>query len=79
MLPPKLPSDVSQNRILKALKKSGFLVHYLGGRGSHVKAIDPKTRKFITVQYHLRKGELKEILKEAERFGYDSSQIMGNY
>ena len=79
MLPLKLPSDVSQNRILKALRKSGFLISYVGGRGSHAKAVDPKTGKFITIQYHLKKGELKEILKDAEGFGYDASLIMENY
>lgn len=79
MLPPNLPSDVSQNRILKALKKSGFLINREGGRGSHAKAVDPKTGKFVTVQHRLKKGELKEILKDAESFGYDASKIMENY
>lgn len=72
MLPPKLPSDVSQSRILRALKKSGFLINYQGGKGSHCKVVDLKTGKYITVQYHLKKGELKEILKQAEEYGYDA-------
>lgn len=79
MLPPKLPSDVSQPRILKALRKSGFVLNYLGGKGSHCKVIDPKTGKFITVQRHLKKGELKEILKQAEEYGHDATHIMDNY
>ena len=79
MLPPKLPSDVSQKRILKVLKKFGLSIHKQGGRGSHIKVIDPRTGKFITIQYHLKKGELKEILKEAENLGYDATEIMNNY
>lgn len=79
MLPPKLPSDVTQSRILKALRKSGFSIDHLGGRGSHAKAVDPKTGKFITIQHHLKKGELKEILKDAEELGYDANQIMSHY
>ncbi|MBI2355703.1 MAG: hypothetical protein HYV13_00670 [Candidatus Doudnabacteria bacterium] len=53
MLPPKLPSDVSQSRILKALRKSGFIL--------------------------IKKGELKEILKQAEEYGYDATAIMDKY
>jgi predicted RNA binding protein YcfA (HicA-like mRNA interferase family) len=79
MLPPKLPSDVSQSRILKALRKSGFILNWIGGKGSHCKVTDPKSGKFITVQYHLRKGELKEILKQAEEYGYDATSIMEKY
>lgn len=79
MLPPKLPSDIKQTRLLKALKKSGFKIDYHGGRGSHAKIIDQKTGKFITVQYNLYKIVLQEILKEAEVLGYDASEIMHNY
>lgn len=79
MLPPNLPSDISQARLLKALKKSGFIINYLGGKGSHAKAIDPKSNKFITVQNNLYKVALKEILKYAETLGYNAEQILENY
>ena len=79
MLPPKLPSDISQQRLLKALKKSGFIINYTGGKGSHAKAVDPKTKKFITVQSNLYKVALKEILKYAEELGYDAEKILDEY
>ena len=79
MLPDKLPSDVRQNRVIKALKRAGFVISYQGGKGSHCKATDPKTRKFLIVQYDLKKGELKEILKAAEEFGHNAAEIMNYY
>lgn len=79
MLPPKLPSDVKQRKILNALKKAGFIINYYGGKGSHAKATDPKTDRFITIQKCLKKGELKEILKESEELGYNATEIMNNY
>ena len=79
MLPHNLPSDIKQTRLLKALRKSGFIINYHGGRGSHAKAVDPKIGKFITIQYNLYKVVLYEILKEAEALGYDGSEIMSNY
>ena len=79
MLPPNLPSDISQGRLLKALGKIGFQIDYYGGKGSHAKAIDPKNRKFITVPNHLYKVALIKILKQAEKFGYNASEIMDKY
>lgn len=79
MLPAKLPSDVRQSRIAKALGKAGFIVNYEGGRGSHCKVTDPRTGKFITIHNHLKKGELKEILKYTEELGYDAGEIMNLY
>lgn len=79
MLPPNLPSDISQGRLLKALGKAGFIIDYFGGKGSHAKAIDPKSQKFITVPNHLYKVALIKILKQAEELGYNTQDIMNRY
>ncbi|OGE82882.1 MAG: hypothetical protein A3B10_02565 [Candidatus Doudnabacteria bacterium RIFCSPLOWO2_01_FULL_44_21] len=79
MLPHNLPSDISQARLLKALSKSGFVIDYVGGRGSHAKAIDPHTQRFITVQNNLYKIILIKILKAAESLGYNAEEIMSKY
>ncbi|MEK7618505.1 MAG: type II toxin-antitoxin system HicA family toxin [Patescibacteria group bacterium] len=79
MLPPKLPSDVRQSRLLKALRKTGFIIDLSHGKGSHAQAIDPKSGKYITVPNHLYKIALYEILKLAEDLGYNANEIMSNY
>lgn len=79
MLPPNLPSDIKQSRLIRALEKSGFVIDFRGGKGSHVKAVDQKSGKFITVQNRLYKIALVEILKEAEKLGYDAAEIMRKY
>ncbi len=73
-----LPSDISQTRLLKALRKSGFIIKE-GGRGSHVLAVDPKTGQFITIQYKIHKIILIKVLNQAKKLGYDSESIMDNY
>lgn len=79
MLPPNLPSDVSQKRLAKAFHKAGFLIDVDGGKGGHYKLIDPKTNKFITLQSKIWKLVLKDKLKQAEELGYDASEIMRYY
>jgi len=79
MLPPKLPSDIRQRRLLKALQKVGFIINTSSGKGSHAQAIDPKSGKYITIPNHLYKIALREILKLAEDLGYDATEIMKNY
>lgn len=79
MLPPNLPSDVSQRRLAKAFQKVGFIIDYAGGKGGHYKLIDPKSKKFITLQSKLWKVVLKDKLKQAEELGYDATEIMNNY
>ena len=46
MLPPNLPSDISQKRLAKAFEKAGFILDAFGGKGGHYKMTDPKTNKF---------------------------------
>ena len=60
MLPPSLPSDVSQKRLAKAFQKVGFVIDPSGGKGGHYKLVDPKSGKFVTLQYHLWKIVLKK-------------------
>lgn len=79
MLPPSLPSDISQRRLAKAFEKVGFKIDYSGGKGGHYKLIDPKTNKFITLQSKIWKLVLKDKLKQAEELGYDASEIMNLY
>lgn len=79
MLPPNLPSDVSQKRLAKAFEKVGFIVNVTGGKGGHYKLIDPKTKKFIILQSNVYKLVLKNTLKRAEELGYDAAEIMSKY
>lgn len=73
MLPPSLPSDVSQKRLAKAFEKVGFTIDYHGGKGGHYKLVDPKSQKFITLQSKIWKVVLKDKLKQAEALGYDAA------
>lgn len=61
----KIPSDLGAERIIRALVRLGFVLDRKGGKGSHVK-LTWRNEKFVTVQYHLHKTALKELLKEVE-------------
>ena len=79
MLPPKLLSDAKQIRLLRALRRVGFIIDIQSGKGSHAQAVDPKSGKYITVVNHVHKAALREILKSAEELGYDATEIMNKY
>ena len=79
MLPPNLPSDISQKRLAKAFEKAGFILNVAGGKGGHYKLIDPKTKRFITLQSNVFKQVLRDKLKQAEEMGYDATKIMNGY
>lgn len=79
MLPPDLPSDISQKRLARAFEKVGFILKVAGGKGGHYKLIDPRTKKFITLQSNVFKQVLRDKLKQAEEMGYDATEIMHNY
>jgi uncharacterized protein (DUF779 family) len=79
MLPPNLPSDISQKRLARAFEKAGFIIDVSGGKGGHYKLIDPKSHKFITLQSNIFKQVLRDKLKQAEDLGYDASVIMNKY
>ena len=79
MLPPNLPSDISQKRLTRAFEKAGFILNVTGGKGGHYKLIDPKTKRFITLQSNVFKQVLRDKLKQAEEMGYDATKIMNGY
>ncbi len=79
MLPPNLPSDISQKRLAKAFEKAGFILDFSGGKGGHYKLTDPNSGKFITLQSKLFKQILRDKLKQAEELGYNATDIMNKY
>ena len=79
MLPPNLPSDISQKRLAKAFEKAGFISNVARGKGGHYKLIDPKTKRFITLQSNVFKQVLRDKLKQAEEMDYDATEIMNGY
>lgn len=72
MLPPNIPSDSRQHKILKAFKKIGFeILPPNRGSGSHRVVRCPKTREEITVQYKIYKVVIKDYCKRVDELGYD--------
>lgn len=67
-MPPlsELPSDLSREKFITALRKNGFIIDSVGGKGSHIKVIWPKNNKEITIQKETRKDVLKYLLKNIE-------------
>lgn len=61
-----LPGDLSRKKFLKALRRLGFQMNSIGGKGDHVKIVWPATQKSITVDTDLRKDVLHYLLKEIE-------------
>lgn len=51
---------------MNALRRLGFEINTLGGKGDHVKVLWPPTQKSITVTADLRKDVLYYLLKEIE-------------
>ena len=62
----ELPGEISRRKFLKALKRVGFEINKVGGKGSHVKLVWPATQKSVTVTVDLRKDVLYYLLKEIE-------------
>lgn len=63
----ELPGDIPRGRFLNALGRLGFEINHIGGKGSHVKLLWPKTQKSVTVTDDLRKDVLYYLLKEIEK------------
>ncbi|MFC1615406.1 hypothetical protein ACFL2L_01265 [Patescibacteria group bacterium] len=77
MLPPNIPSDSSQKKILKALKKIGFTIRSpLFGKGSHRLAECPKTGCSIIVQHKIYKEVIKSYCKRVDELGYDVDKFI---
>lgn len=62
----ELPGDISRKKFLNALRRLGFEISMVGGKGDHVKVVWPRTQKSITVDADLRKDVLYYLLKEVE-------------
>lgn len=61
-----LPGRLPRNKFLNSLRRLGFYINTVGGKGDHVKIIWPPTQKSVTVVRDLRKDVLYYLLKEIE-------------
>lgn len=62
----ELPGEIPRKKFLRALRRLGFEINTVGGKGDHVKIIWPATQKSISVDGDLRKDVLYYLLKEIE-------------
>jgi len=62
----ELPGELPRKRFLNALRRLGFEINTVGGKGDHVKIVWPATQKSVTVVGELRKDVLYYLLKEIE-------------
>ena len=75
----ELPGDLSRRKFLAALRRLGFKINTIGGKGDHMKVVWPKTQKSVTVIRDLRKDVLYYLLKEIESIsGITWDKIRGN-
>lgn len=63
-----LPGSLSRAKFLRALKRSGFVVNRIGGKGTHVKIECPSNKKIVIVPPDLRKDVLYYVMKEIEKY-----------
>lgn len=64
----ELPGELSRKKFLKGLKRRGFIINSVGGKGAHVKIECPNSGKIVTIPEDLRKDVLYYILKEIEKY-----------
>jgi len=64
----QLPGNINRTKLLKSLKRQGFIVDMKGGSGSHCKIIWPKNEKSITIPKKVRKDVLYYLLKEIVKY-----------
>lgn len=77
MLPPKIKSDSTQKKILKAFDKLGFeILPPFSGSGSHRLVKDPKTKTEITVQYRIDKYIIRDYCKKVDALDYDVDKFI---
>lgn len=62
----ELPGDLSRRKFLNALRRLGFEINTVGGKGDHFKVVWPATQKSVTVIGDVRKDVLYYLLKEIE-------------
>lgn len=63
-----LPGFLPRKKLLKALKRVGFEMNVVGGKGSHVKLTWPATQKTITIPAGVEKQTLRYVLEEIETY-----------
>lgn len=66
-------------KLITALKRRGFLIYTRGGKGSHIKIIDPKTNKSLTIpfQKELKPGLRVRTIKDlTTRFGLSRDDLL---
>jgi predicted RNA binding protein YcfA (HicA-like mRNA interferase family) len=66
-MPPlsELPSDLSSDKLIRALVRLGFVEDRTGGKGSHRKMIWPSSQKSLTVMHKLHKHAVKYVIEQA--------------
>ncbi|MBI4437435.1 type II toxin-antitoxin system HicA family toxin [Candidatus Uhrbacteria bacterium] len=64
----ELPGFLPRKKLIKALRKVGFEISAVGGKGSHIKIVWPPTQKSITIPTGVEKHALHYILKEIETY-----------
>lgn len=75
MPPFSFPSDSSQKKIIKAFRKIGFVID-VGGKGSHIKVVDPRTKKWTIVQNKIYKETIRSYIKFIEELGHDCNKFI---
>lgn len=64
----ELPGEISRKKFLNALRRLGFDINPIGGKGNHFKVTWPSTNKSVTVIDDLRNNVLYYLLKEIELY-----------
>lgn len=62
----ELPSNISRQKFIGALRRLGFVINTKGGKGSHIKAIIPKSGKTIIIPDNFRKDILYHCVSAIE-------------
>lgn len=77
MPPVDIPSDATQQKVLRAFRKLGFEILAPGyGKGSHRLVRDSKSGSVITVQYHIRKDVLRSFCRIIRELGYSVEEFI---
>ena len=63
----ELPGEIPRQKLLNVLRRLGFEINTVGGKGDHFKVTWPRTQKSVTVIGDLRKDVLYYLLKEIEK------------
>ncbi|MBU1029080.1 type II toxin-antitoxin system HicA family toxin [Patescibacteria group bacterium] len=64
----ELPGEIKRKKLIKALRRLGFVIDLSGGDGSHCKVVWPKTQKAVILPQQMPKQVLLYVLKEIEQY-----------